>query len=145
MPNMYGTVAVVRDQPKSASMGRRNRLNEFMLIDVMVTTPAQRSSTMLRESGMARAADLVSYARSTRKSPQNGTKNFCPEPGTTRISHHEAMHELALACRESKHNHAGRTYVMLSVRRNMRFSHGEKADSSAEFILSVTKGLRMTF
>ncbi len=53
---MYGKVAVVRDQPNSASMGRRNRLNEFMPIDVMVTTPAQRSRTILRESGMAAAA-----------------------------------------------------------------------------------------
>jgi hypothetical protein len=50
---MYGSVAVVRDQPKSASMGRRKRLNEFMLMEVIVTTPAQRSRTMLRERGMA--------------------------------------------------------------------------------------------
>jgi hypothetical protein len=28
--------------------------------------------------------------------------------------------------------------------RSICFEHGEKADSSAEFILSVTKGLRMT-
>jgi hypothetical protein len=56
MPNMYGTVAVVRDQPNSASMGRKNRLNEFMLMDVIVTTPAQRRRTILRESGMSKAA-----------------------------------------------------------------------------------------
>ena len=74
MPNMYGTVAVVRDQPNSASMGRRNRLNEFMPIDVIVTTPAHSSRTMLRESGMSEQGELHSYARSTRKSPQNGTE-----------------------------------------------------------------------
>ncbi len=56
MPNMYGTVAVVRDQPNSASMGRKNRLNEFMPMDVIVTTPAQRRRTILRESGMSKAA-----------------------------------------------------------------------------------------
>src|SRR5574341_214185 len=56
MPNMYGTVAVVRDQPNSASIGLRNRLNEFMPMEVIVTTPAQRSRTMLRERGMSRAA-----------------------------------------------------------------------------------------
>jgi hypothetical protein len=59
MPNMYGTVAVVRDQPNSASMGRRNRLNEFMPIEVIVTTPAQRSRTMLRESRISGAANLT--------------------------------------------------------------------------------------
>jgi hypothetical protein len=53
---MYGTVAVVRDHPNSASMGLRNRLNEFMPIDVIVTTPAQRSRIMLWESGMSKAA-----------------------------------------------------------------------------------------
>jgi hypothetical protein len=53
---MYGTVAVVRDQANSASMGLRNRLNEFMPIDVIVTTPAQRSRTLLLESGMLGAA-----------------------------------------------------------------------------------------
>jgi hypothetical protein len=37
--------------------------------------PAQSSRTMLRESGMWEQGDLDSYARSTRKSPQNGTKN----------------------------------------------------------------------
>jgi hypothetical protein len=37
-------------------MGLRNRLNEFMPMDVIVTTPAQRSRTMLRESGMSKAA-----------------------------------------------------------------------------------------
>ena len=31
---------------------------------------------MLRESGMWEQRDLDSYARSTRKSPQNGTKNL---------------------------------------------------------------------
>jgi hypothetical protein len=36
-------------------MGRRNRLNEFMPMDVIVTTPAQSSRTILRESGMAKA------------------------------------------------------------------------------------------
>ena len=38
----------------SASMGLRNWLNEFMPIDVIVTTQAQRSKTMLRERGMLR-------------------------------------------------------------------------------------------
>src|ERR671922_856286 len=55
IPNIYGTVAVVRDQPNTASMGRRNRLNEFMPMDVIVTTQAQSSRTMLWESGMSKA------------------------------------------------------------------------------------------
>jgi UDP-glucose 4-epimerase len=36
-------------------MGRRNRLNEFMPMDVIVTAQAQSSRTMLRESGMSGA------------------------------------------------------------------------------------------
>ena len=36
-------------------------------------------------------------------------------------------------------------YVMLSASEASAFQFRNKADSSAEFILSVTKGLRMTF
>src|SRR5262249_23054459 len=42
-----------------ASIGLRNRLNEFMPIDVIVMTTAQISNTMLRESFMQRIVDLT--------------------------------------------------------------------------------------
>jgi hypothetical protein len=45
-----------RDHPNSASMGRRNRLKVLMPIDVMVTTAAQRSRTVVRDRCMKKEA-----------------------------------------------------------------------------------------
>jgi hypothetical protein len=47
-----------------------------MPMDVIVTTPAHSSRTILRESGISKQRDLPSYARSKHKSPQNGAKNL---------------------------------------------------------------------
>jgi UDP-3-O-acyl-N-acetylglucosamine deacetylase len=73
-------VALVRDQPNSASMGRRNRLNEFMPMDVMVTTPAQRSRTMLRESGISEAARLLQLCQINAKITIERGKKFAVAP-----------------------------------------------------------------
>jgi hypothetical protein len=45
-------------------------------MDVIVTTPAQRSRTMLRERGMSGAAHLDRYARSMGKSPHECQKKI---------------------------------------------------------------------
>src|SRR5437868_4364847 len=50
MAIMYGNVAVARDQPKSLSMGCRNRLKAVNEADVSSRTPVVRASTALREN-----------------------------------------------------------------------------------------------
>jgi hypothetical protein len=70
------TVAVVRDQPNSASMDFKNRLNESMPDRCYCYDAGAEGRTMLRERGMREQRDLDSYVRSTRKSPQDGKKIF---------------------------------------------------------------------
>jgi len=50
---MYGTVANDRDTANSCSIGGRNRLNVFMLMEVIVAAAVHSSKIELRESSIA--------------------------------------------------------------------------------------------
>ena len=54
---------MARDQPKSASMGRRNKLKELMPMEVIVTTAVESSNTVVRENFMAKKKRSYVYAR----------------------------------------------------------------------------------
>ena len=75
------TVAVVRDQPNAASMGVRNRLNAFMLMDVMVTTAADMMTIAMRGSRISVSGPRIS-AQGSRRHAVPG-----PGPGHTPVGH----------------------------------------------------------
>jgi hypothetical protein len=80
--NMYGMVTIARDQPNSASIGGKNKLNELMPMDVIVTTIAESRSTSLRESYMIDNGRLNSYARQSDGSSIDkiDIAYACPQP-----------------------------------------------------------------
>ena len=82
---MWGTVANERDTANSCSIGGRNRLNVFMLIDVIVPAAVQSSKIEVRESFIAptmpvprRAGNAIATQLPSSKSDEDGWSAAIP-------------------------------------------------------------------